>query len=127
MALPSWQVDYAETVRGILKNPLTGPRWPLLCSGSSSALSLSPQSSSGDLDNGDRVVVPLDKGHGEHPGQVLAWLLVAARMILFLVVMSLALSLPPQLSCGGLIKVEFRDMRSASSPLSLKPQLLSRR
>jgi hypothetical protein len=64
---PAGKLTMPRRSGGFLKIFLTGPRLLLLCSGSSSALSLSPQSSSGDLDNGDRVVVPLDKGHGEHP------------------------------------------------------------
>ena len=36
-----------------------------------SYLSLPPQSSCSRLDGGDRVVVPLDGGHSELPGQVL--------------------------------------------------------
>ena len=68
----------------------------------SSSLSLLPQSSYGSLDGGDSVIVPLDRGHGDHPGQVLGVLLVAARMIPFLVMMSLSLSLSPQSSCSGL-------------------------
>ena len=35
------------------------------------SLSLPPQSSCGSLDDGDSVIVPLDGGHGDHPGQVL--------------------------------------------------------
>ena len=34
-------------------------------------LSLPPQSSLSSLDDGDSVVVPLDGGHGDRPGQVL--------------------------------------------------------
>ena len=72
---------------------------PLL--GSDVLLSISPPLSLGGLDEGDVVVVPLNGGHSDPLVKSPAQLLAAARMIHFLVAMSLSVSLPPQSSRGG--------------------------